>query len=156
VFEDVLQDYWGWSVDDFKRSLREQLLGQNLVATLDTGTNDRAKAALAELNAGADFKAMVEKYSDDKESKATGGDIGIIERTKRDITAQTVEALYKLQPGQHSDIINIGYSLEIVKNLELTGDNRIHAAHILFNFNDISSYLNDLKDQQKASVYIKP
>lgn len=156
VFEDVLQDYWGWSVDDFKRSLREQLLGQNVVATLDTETNDRAKAALAELKAGAEFKAIVEKYSDDKETKATGGDIGIIERTKRDITAQTVEALYKLQPGQHSEIVNIGYGLEIVKNLELTGDNRIHAAHVLFNFKDISSYLNDLKDQQKANVYIKP
>lgn len=156
VFEDVLQDYWGWSVDDFKRSLREQLLAQNVVATLDTETVERAKKALAELDSGTEFKVVVEKYSDDKDTKPTGGDIGVIERTKRDITAQTVEALYKLQPGQHSNIINIGYGLEIVKNLELTGENRIHAAHILFNFKDISSYLNDLKDQQKANVYIKP
>lgn len=156
VFEDVLQDYWGWSVNDFRRSLRDQLLGQNVVATLDTETNDRAQAALAELKAGADFKIIAEKYSDDQATKANGGDIGIIERTKRDVTAQTVETLYSLQPGQYSDIINIGYALEIVKNIEMTGDNRVHGAHILFNFKDVSSYLNDLKDQQKATTYIKP
>ncbi len=156
VFEDVLQDYWGWSVDDFKRSLRDQLLGQNLVATLDTETNQRAATAHEELKAGADFKATVEKYSDDQATKTNGGDIGVIERTNRDMSAQMVEALYKLKPGQFSDIINIGYGLEIVKNVETTGDNRIHAAHIVFSFKDVSSYLNDLKDQQKANAYIKP
>lgn len=156
VFEDVLQDFWGWSVSDFKRSLRDQILSQNLVAVLDLETNDRAKAALAELNGGADFAAIVTKYSDDKETIPNGGDIGIIERTKRDITAHTVEALFKLQPGQHSDVLNIGYSLEIVKNIEFTEDNRIHGAHILFNFNDISKYLDDLKKQQKETRYIRP
>ncbi len=155
VFEDVLQDYWGWSVNDFRRSLRSQILSQNVVSTLDTETNDRAKVALDELNKTADFKAVAAKYSDDKNTKTNGGDIGVVSRNQRDITVQTVEALYKLQPGQYSGILNIGYSLEIVKNIEVTGDNKIHGAHILFNFKDISSYLNDLKDQQKARIYIK-
>ncbi|HSX46752.1 MAG TPA: SurA N-terminal domain-containing protein [Patescibacteria group bacterium] len=156
VFEDVLRDYWGWSVDDFKRSLRDQLLAQNLAAALDTNTQKRADQALGELKSGADFGAVAKKYSDDVGSKDNGGDIGVIERTKRDLTAQTVDGLYKLKPGQYSDVINIGYSLEIVKNIENTSDGRIHAAHILFNFKDSSSYLNDLKDQQKAKAYVKP
>lgn len=155
VFEDVLKDYWGWSVDDFKRSLRDSILRQNVVLTLDSATTDKANRALAELKNGADFAAVAKNYSDDQSSKDTGGDIGTIERTKRDLTAQTVDALYRLQPGQFSDVINIGYSLEIVKNLETTSDGKIHAAHILFNFKDISSYLNDLKDKQKAQIYIK-
>lgn len=155
VFEDVLRDYWGWSVNDFKRSLHNQILAQNVIAKLDNATNDRAKQALAELKGGADFAATAKKYSDDPGSKANGGDIGIVEHTKRDLTAETVNALYKLRPGQYSDIINIGYSLEIVKNIELNGDGKIHAAHILFNFKDISTYLNDLKDKQKTRVYPK-
>lgn len=154
VFEDVLKDYWGWSVNDFKRSLRDQLLAQNVVATLDTATAERAKQALAELKAGADFAATAKKYSDDTSTKDNGGDIGIVERTKRDLTAQTVEALYKLQPTQYSEVLNIGYSLEIVKNLEMSSDGKIHAAHILFNFKPISDYLNDLKDKQKTQVFI--
>ncbi len=155
VFEDVLRDYWGWSTDDFKRSLRDQILAQNVVAALDTGTQDRAKQALAELKSGADFAEVAKKYSDDTTSKPNGGDIGVVERTKRDLTAETVDALYQLKPGQYSDIINIGYSLEIVKNIEVNPDGKIHAAHILFNYKDISAYLNDLKEKQKATVYIK-
>ncbi|MES2971675.1 MAG: peptidylprolyl isomerase [Patescibacteria group bacterium] len=155
VFEDVLRDYWGWSVSDFKRSLRDQLLSQNLVANLDKETADQANKALAELKGGADFAAVAKQYSADPGSKDNGGDIGIVERTKRDLTAQTVDAVYALQPGQYSDVINIGYSLEIVKNIEKTADGKIHAAHILFNFKDISTYLNDLKDKQKSQVYIK-
>lgn len=156
VFEDVLQDYWGWSVEDFRRSLRDQLLSQKVVFALDTDTQDRAKAALAELDAGADFAAIAQKYSDDVDTKDTGGEIGVVERTKRDIAAQTVDALYRLEPGKHSQVITIGYSLQIVKNLEVTADDKIRAAHILFNFKDIADYLNDLKEQEKASTYIKP
>lgn len=155
VFEDVLRDYWDWSVDDFKRSLRYQILAQNVVSTVDTETTERAKTAHVELKSGVDFAEVAKKYSDDTGSKDSGGDIGTVERTKRDLTAQTVNMLYRLEVGQFSDVFNIGYSLEIVKNLEKTADGKIHAAHILFNFQDISIYLNDLKDQQKAQVYIK-
>lgn len=155
VFEDVLEDYWGWSVNDFKRSLRDSILKQKVVATLDSGTKDRANQALAEIKSGADFAAVAKKYSDDTSSKDSGGDIGAVERTKRDLTAQTVDALYKLQPGQVSDILNIGYSLEIVKNLENLPDGKIHAAHILFNYQDVATYLNELKQQEKAKVLIK-
>jgi len=155
VFEDVLKDYWGWSVDDFRRSLHGQILAQNVVAVLDTATVARANQALAELKSGADFAATAKKYSDDASSKASGGDIGVVERTKRELTADTVNALYKLKPGQHSEVINIGYSLEIVKNIEVNAEGKIHAAHIVFNFKDISSYINDLKEKQPARVYVK-
>lgn len=155
VFEDVLRDYWGWSVDDFKRSLHEQLLAQNVVAKLDTTTQDRAAQAYAELQSGADFAAVAKKYSDDPGTKDIGGDLGVVERTKRDLTAQTVDAIYHLKPGEYSQPINIGYSLEIVKNLETTPEGKVHAAHILFQYKPIDTYLNDLKDKQKARVYIQ-
>jgi len=155
AFEDVLKDYWGWSIDDFKRSLRQQLLTQKLLAVLDTETNARAEAALAELKAGADFAAVAKKYSDDQSSKDSGGEFGfLIDKTNRDITAQTVDALFKLDTGEISGVVNIGYGLEIVKVLENNGD-KIRAAHIVFNFKDISTYLNDLKEQQKTRLFIK-
>lgn len=155
VFEDVLRDYWGWSVNDFKRSLREQLLAQNVVAKLDSTTQERANQAYAELQAGGDFAAVAKKYSDDPSAKDNGGDLGVVERTKRDLTAQTVDAIYRLTPGSFSPITNIGYSLEIVKNLEATPEGRIHAAHIIFQYKAIDTYLNDLKDKQKARIYIQ-
>ena len=155
VFEDVLRDYWGWSVNDFRRSLKQQLLARKVVAKLDGETTARANAALAELNAGADFADLAKKYSDDTSTKDNGGEYGFqIDRTNRDLSAQTVDTLFKLQPGQTSGIVNTGYTLEIVKNLEKSGD-RVRGAHIVFTFKDISTYLNPEKDKQKTTIYIK-
>lgn len=154
VFEDVLRDYWGWTVNDFKRSLHQQMLAQKVVAKLDTDTQSRANAAMAELQAGADFAATAKKYSDESGSKDNGGEFGFaVDRTNRDLTAQSVDGLFKLQPGQISGIINTGYALEIVKNIETQGD-RIRGAHIVFNFKDINSYLDPLKEKQKTTTYI--
>jgi type III secretion system FlhB-like substrate exporter len=155
VFEDVLKDYWGWTVNDFKRSLRQQMLAQKLVAKLDTESQTKASAALAELHAGADFAATAKKYSEDPTTKDNGGEFGFaIARTNRDLTAQTVSALFALQPGQISEVVNTGYTLEIVKNIETTGD-RIRGAHIVFNLKDVNTYLDTLKDKQKTTTYIR-
>lgn len=155
VFEDVLKNYWGWNINDFKRSLKQQLLARKVVAKLDTEATDRANTALAELQGGADFAATAKKYSDDVSTKDAGGEYGIqINRTNRDISAQTINALFGLQPGQISDVINTGYTLEIVKNIETSGD-RVRGAHISFNFKDLNEYLDPIKEQQKTSTYIK-
>lgn len=154
VFDDVLQDYFGWSRADFKRYLEQEILIQKVVATLDQGTQDRAKAAYAELQAGTPFADVAAKYSDDQASKANGGEFGFtITKTSRDITPQATDTLFGLQPGQYSGIINTGYSLEIFKLLEKNGDT-VKGAHILFNFKDISTYTNDMKEKQPARVYI--
>lgn len=154
VFEDVLRDYWGWSVQDFKRSLRSELLAQKVAAKLDTETESRAQAALAELKNGVDFATVAKNYSQDENTKQAGGEFGFpIDQTSRDLSAQTTSALFRLQPGQFSEVINIGYGLEIVKNIELNG-NKIRGAHMLFNFKDISPQLNELRDKQKSRIYI--
>lgn len=155
VFEDVLKEYWGWSVNDFKRSLKQELTARKLLPVLDTEAVAKANQAKAELNAGTDFAAVAKKYSDDASSKDNGGEFGFpIDKANRDISAQTTAVLFKLQPGQVSDVIDAGYSLEIVKNIELQGE-KIRAAHIVTNFKDIKTYLDDLKEQKKASLYIK-
>lgn len=155
VFDDVLQDYFGWSRADFKRYLEQEILIQKVVAAMDTETQDRAKAAYAELQAGTPFEQVAAKYSDDQSSKANGGDFGFtITKTSRDITPQATDTLFGLEPGQYSGIINTGYSLEIFKLLEKKGDT-VRGAHILFNFKDISTYTNDMKEKQPARTYIK-
>lgn len=154
VFEDVLRQFWGWSVDDFKRSLRQQILTQKVLAKLDTETNQRAQTALQEIRTGADFAEAAKKYSDDLATKESGGEFPfMVSRTTPDLTAQTTDTLFRLEPGQVSDIINIGYALEIVKTLEKNQD-RVRGAHILFNFQDINAYINDLKERQPARTYI--
>ncbi len=154
VFEDVLKDYWGWSVNDFKRSLKSEMLAQKLVSTLDTDAHTRAEAALAELKSGANFADVAKKYSDEQETKGSGGDYGYpIDKTNRNLSANVTDVMFKLPAGQYSAIINTGYTLEIVKVIEVNGT-KVRAAHIVFNFKDVNNYINDLKDKQKARLYI--
>lgn len=154
VFEDVIKDYWGWSINDFKRSLRTTLLAQKVVAKLDVDANQKAEAALAELKAGADFAAVATKYSDGP-YQPNGGEIGFpVDRTSKEVAAQATDALFKTQPGQITEIINTGFTLEIYKNLETNGD-KIRAARIVVTFKNIDDFVNDLKDKQKYTQYIK-
>lgn len=153
VFEDVLKTYYGWSVNDLKRVLRQQLLGQKVAAALDAQAKDRAAIALNELKNGADFAATAKKYSDDASTKENGGEFGVVDRTSREIDAKTTQALFTLKPGQTSEIINTGYGLAIVKMIEKQGE-KARGARIVFNFKDINGYINDLKDRDKIRVLI--
>lgn len=155
VFEDVLQDYFGWSVADFKRYLGQEILIQKVVAAMDQETVDQANAAYAELQAGVPFEEVANKYTVDQSGKGNGGAYGFdITRTSRDVTPQATDTLFSLQPGQYSPVINTGYSLEIFKLLEKKGD-VVKGAHILFNFKDPSVYTNNMKEKQPARIYIK-
>lgn len=154
-FQSVLKDFWGWSENDFKRSLKMQLLSEKVNSALDTATHDRANAALAQLKNGKDFAALAKEVSDDPVSKQNGGDYGFpIDKTNRDIDPRVIDALFKLQPGQTSEVIDVGYGLEIVKKLQ-DQDGKVRAAHISFNFKNINDYLNDIKDQKKTRAYVR-
>lgn len=155
VFEDVLNEFWGWSLNDFKRELKTQLLAQKVVGTLDTATHERAQAALAQLQTGANFATIAAQYSDDTATKDNGGQFTApIARTDQSIPPQTIQTLFSLQPGQVSGIVNIGYGLEIDKVISIQGD-KVQAAHILFNFQSLDTYLSPLKAKEKAHIFIK-
>lgn len=155
VFRNVLAEFWGWSVSDFRRELKQQLLTQKVVATLDTGTQERANQALAKLNQGVDFKQLASQVSDDVATRASGGEYGsLIDKSNRDIAPQVAAALFKLQPNQHSGIINTGYSLEIVEVISRQGD-KVQAEHMSFNFQDINTYIAPLEAHHPVHHYIK-
>lgn len=152
--EAILEDYWDWSLSDFKRSLKSQLLTQKVLSSLDTQTHDRANSALAQLKNGKDFAQLAKEVSDDGATKENGGEYGmLIDKTNRDISPKTVEALFALQPGQFSEVVDTGFGLEIVKNIE-NKNSQIRGAHIYFNFKNINEFLNDVKDEKKTRAYL--
>lgn len=155
VFHDVLNQFWGWNEDDFRRELKQQLLQQNVVAKLDSATSDRAKAALAQLQGGADFAALAGQVSDDVATKGNGGQYpNPITPTSRDIAPQVTAELFKLKAGEVSGIIDTHYTQEIVKVID-TSSNSLHAAHIQFTYRDINTYLKPLQDKQKTRHFVK-
>ncbi len=155
VFEDVLKDYWGWSLADFRRELTSELLAQKVVATLDTTTQARAQAALDALNSGQKFEKVAKRYSDDTTTKSAGGEYSYpVDKTIRSITVQAINSLFSLKKGQHSQIVNTGRSLDIFKVVDVNGS-KLRAAHIQFDFQRIDTYINSLKATKKSRAYIR-
>lgn len=154
VFRNVLREFWGWSVADFKRELKNEILEQKVIAKLDTATTKRAQDAYLQLKGGADFATLAAQISDDAATKSNGGEYGFaIDRSSRDISPQAVDALYKLKAGEYSEVINSGYYLEIDKVLEVNGD-KLRAAHMTFNFADISEYLAPIQKASPTRFYL--
>ena len=158
VFEDVLRDYWGWTVDDYKRSLRGELLEQRVAAKVDEDSAKRAADLSAQLRSGIDFKALVLSSSSDEATKQSGGELGLVAKSDRDMSPQSIEALYKLAAGGVSEPILVSYrggsAYEIVKNIEIQGD-KIKAAHIIIPIRDFNEFLNDYKANHPVRQYIR-
>jgi hypothetical protein len=156
VFEDVLKEFWGWTLDDFRRELKQQMLAQKVVSTLDTETHKRAQDVLAQLQNGGDFAALAKQYSDDASTKENGGDYGFaIEKTDRRFAPQVIDTLFTLQPGQTSGIVETPLGLEILKVREVEGS-RVRASHIFFAFKTLNTYLDPLKDKEPPKMFISP
>ncbi len=156
VFEDVLRDFWGWSLNDFKRSLRQQILTQKVASSLDKDAQAKASSALSEIKSGQDFAQVAAKYSEDADTKDKGGDYGIdIEKTNKNLSARVTDTIFQLQPGQTSEIIDTGYnSFEIVKVLS-RDDRKARAAHILINIRDISEHIEEFKRSNSVRNYLR-
>jgi parvulin-like peptidyl-prolyl isomerase len=154
MLADVLHQYWGWSLDDFRSELRTQLLSQKVASQLDTTTHARASNTLAALQQGKDFAQLAGEVSDDTATKGNGGQFGApIAKSNRDVPPQIIAELFKLQPGQVSDIINTGYTLEIVKVISVSGD-KVTAAHISFNLKGIQDYIKPLETKSPPKKFI--
>lgn len=154
VFADVLRDYWGWSISDFKRSLKSQMLAEKVIGKLDTAANARAESALASIKAGGDFTAIAKAVTEDDSSRASGGDYGgTITKDNPNLPPQVIDQLFKLQAGQYSGVINTGSTLEILK-VSKTDGVTVNAQHISFRLQPISIYIDQLKAKQPSRTYV--
>ncbi len=155
VLREVLSEFWGWSENDFRRELKQQLLQQAVVDKLDTITNSQAQAALNQLEQGADFGQLAGQVSEDTATKAAGGQYAApITANDRSLPPALTSQLSKLKPGQVSGIINTGYALEIVKVTD-NNNGTIHAAHIQFRFKPATDYTKQLQTKEPVHEYIK-
>lgn len=154
VFRDVLKQFWGWNVSDFKRELKQQMLQQAVLAKLDTSTTAKAVAAQKRLINGEDFAKVAGEVSEDQATKANGGQYAAaITPGARDFHPNVTNELFKLKAGQTSTIIKAGNTLQIVKVTENNGKT-VRASHIQFNLKDINSYIKKKQSSVPVNTYI--
>lgn len=159
VFEDVLREFWDWSVHDFRRSLRTEILEQKVIRNGDTDTERRATQTLARLEAGEDFATLARELSDDVVTRDGGGEFGFVNKSNRNVSQQTVDTLFSLPAGRYSGVVTVpygtGYALAIIKNLE-DKDGQRNGAHIIFQLKSLDEVLNDRKESKPYRLYMNP
>lgn len=155
VFKEVLKEFWGWNVSDFKKELKQQMLQQAVLVKLDNATNTKAQTALKKLISGEDFAKVATEMSDDTLTKPAGGQYpAVITLGARDLHPHITNELFKLKAGQTSSLINAGNRIEIVKVTENNGAT-VKAAHIQFNHKEINAFIKPKQSKQPTAIYIK-
>jgi peptidyl-prolyl cis-trans isomerase C len=94
---------------------------QHILVKVDAGAKpEAAQAALAkaeqikkELNGGADFGKLAEKYSDDPGSKAKGGDLGFFPRER--MVPEFSKAAFSLKKGEISAPVKTAFGYHVIK-----------------------------------------
>ena len=151
----VTQKFFGWSIDDLKRQLKQELLAQKLAAKLDTTAYAKAQNVVLQLKNGADFATLAAQESDDPSTKGNGGQYidQAITMSSQEVPPQVVRQLTQMKVGDTSGIITTPTSFEVVKLL--ADDNgKYKAAHIQINFNDIQTYLQPLEKKNPPKHFI--
>jgi len=87
-----------------------------------------AEEALSRARSGQDFALLASEYSDDPGSKDNGGQLGWVRQ--EDVVPEFGEALFAMQVGDISDIVETSFGYHIIKLDRIRGDER-SARHIL-------------------------
>lgn len=153
VFKQVIRDYYDWSFDEYKASVKHQLLRKKVLARLDTEGRKRAEASLAQVLRGKDFTEEVKAASDDPLAKTSGGDVGTVAKNTDDPNG-LIAAARNLQPAQVSQVIEGVDGFYIVKLIEAK-DNTVHFAKFFVAYTAFDKQFATLKKDGKIQEYIR-
>jgi foldase protein PrsA len=153
VFKQVIRDYYDWSFDEYKASVKNQLLRKKVVAKLDVVGRQRASDALAAIAGGKDFTEEVKAVSDDPVAKSSGGDVGTISKNSDDPNG-LIAVAKSMKPGGVSGVIEGTDGFYIVKLID-SKDNTIHFAKLFIAYTTFQKQFAQLKKDSKIQEYIK-
>ena len=154
--ESVTQRFYGWSLRDLERELRQELLAQKTASTLDIEAKKKADDAVGQAKSGVDFSALVAQYSDDIATKNNGGIYNdtAINTSSQSVAPVILREIMNMKAGDISRVTT-ATSFEIIKVLEVSADHKYKVAHIQINFKPIETFTKPIADKTKVRTFIK-
>lgn len=153
VYKQVISDYYDWSFDEYKNSVRQELLSKKVNVALDKAAKEKITFILQQIAAGGDFAGLTRELSEDPLTKANGGDIGFVSKNSEDPNG-LIAAASALQPNQVSGVIEGADGFYIVKLLEKRDTGDVHFAKVFVAYKVVAQKLADLKKDKKINEYI--
>lgn len=152
-FQSVIRDYYDWTFEEYRQSVKEQLLKREVVAAVDSTARQKLEGILQQARENpATFPDLAKASSDDETTKQNGGDVGFVALSAPDPDGLTKVAA-ELGKNEVSDIIVGADGLYIVKTLEKR-QNDVRYARIYVGFTQFSEQFAALREQGKVEEYI--
>jgi hypothetical protein len=151
----ILGESFNFTEAELRRYIKDNILRQKVAHSLDKGAPERASKILADIRGGTAFADVARESSEDTETKQLGGDIGVVEKGRANLPQEVAEAIFKLQPGEVSDVIETTSDYFVVTVTEKIDENRAKVSMIRIKVKDMNQYLKDYRDQGKVKEYIK-
>ncbi len=149
----VLQDFYGWTLDDYRKIVKDRLTRRQVAFVIDQPAEQKAKQIKQWLDGGSDFAEIAKQHSDDDTTKMTGGKAGSIKTNTLDSNG-LIAAAKKLEPGQVSPIIQGVDGYYIIK-LNSKTDSAVNYSLIKVDLNEFDRQFEQLRSDGKVKEFIK-
>ncbi len=146
VYRQVIRDYYDWSFEEYKDSVKQQILRQRVMAKLDDAARLKMGSILKRIEAGGDFSVIAKADSEDILTKNQGGDWGMLTKGSDDPSG-LIAAAATLKPNQVSKIIEGVDGFYIVKLLEKRDTGDLHIARIFISYKVLDKKIAELRKE---------
>lgn len=123
-------------------TLRQVVLAPEPARDARLLAEEEAAQALSRARSGEDFALLAREYSDDPGTRDQGGELGWVR--SGELVAEFETALFAMQAGDISDIVETPFGFHIIKLERIRGDERL-ARHILIR--------PEMTDQDNAAAH---
>jgi foldase protein PrsA len=167
-----LQKRYGWSTQDYENKvIRPFILQSKLAQKIQADPNMKeplrvqAQQVLDQVKNGGDFAALAKQYSSDS-SAAAGGDLGWF--PKGQMVAEFEKAAWSLKKGEvYPTLVETQFGYHIIKlddrrtekvqntDGKTESQEQIRASHILFPFENLGTYIENVVKTNKPKLYLK-
>jgi peptidyl-prolyl cis-trans isomerase C len=117
-------------------------------------TRANCEAAMSRLQAGEAFEDVAADVSVDTSSAEQGGDLGWVGRGSL-VSQQVEEAVFSLQPGERSGIVETDFGFHIIEVLERDPDHPLtEAQRLQLKEKKLLDWLAEKRDQADIVIYV--
>jgi len=143
AYEASLWRYYGWTMDDYREIVRQNLLVRKASFAIDDGAKDRINALKKQLNDGADFAELAGQASQDEATKGNGGDAGTFKFTDLD-TNGLISVARQMNIGDISQPIQGVDAWYIIKLTEKS-ETAVRFSQIKINLTELNKRLEQMR-----------
>lgn len=147
----VLQQYFGWTIDEYRAVLADRLLEKKVSFAVDTSAKEKINKVKTRLDQGDDFAAVAREMSDDEATRENGG--GMSASTDDLDSNSYISTASKLEAGQVSGIIE-GVDAYYIVKLDSKTDSEVNFLLIKVSLTKFENDFWSLVKSGKVTEYI--